>query len=60
MKNDNPNARWARRRAEELGGCYAVRIGQKYFAVRNGELVEVPKDKLLERTWDGTHGVAPT
>lgn len=56
---DNPGSRWAKRRAAELGGCYAVHIGSKWFAVRGNDLVVVEQDELLERTATNTHGVAP-
>lgn len=56
---ESPGAAWAKRRANELGGCYAVRIGSKWFAVRNNQMVEVQQHELLERTATNTHGVAP-
>lgn len=58
MITDPPNSRWAKRRARKLGGTPAFHIGNKWFTVRNGEVVEITQDELLERTWDGTHGVA--
>ena len=57
--NDSPGAAWAKRRANELGGCYAVRIGRKWFAVRGSTLITVEQHELLERTFGNTHGVAP-